>query len=455
MRFWVIGIWAAIFYVGPTAPLVRAQVQGNIKSGKQIIQPSTVTKVGLPTSSYRDALDELKVNDLKSGSVVVASTSLQNGGLQRVLITYSHNSSSKSGQTVRIFHVQSKQHVFGPSVSPDGRMVLFKVGYPWNEDGSFRIHLWNRANNKTDVIPQELSYRNVLWSPTSRYLALVRGADAEGHSYANGNQEILAYDTVSRKTEILARHKKLALGSWSDIESLLYVLYPSPTRLPTIKSETHKLPDSRPDIHEVSLRGQDKKIIVHGYNPAASPNGKWIAYLGWPQNEKPKDSENLTEGLTASPSLYLFDRQKSQSVPLEQGIRNCKLVWTPDNGKLIIIKTLQKNLVSEAAVEAYEISTLKRNLITTLKSKDFERQDWSLANHKFDLFEISNDGRHLMIMTTDITGIEEGMLAGIGKLQDINLNDGSVSILLTSKNDLGIDWHDESPPASSHATPAP
>lgn len=384
---------------------------------------------------YQKPLSKVALTSSLPGKIVFATTAVVKGESQSLIII----EQTKRGKnpTKEIYKVAANDHVFRPQFSPDGRYVSFKVGYVWHDYGQHKIHIWDTSNNKIKTIPLKLNRRDALWSPTSKYLAFVQNGKEEGQL------NLCIFDVQKNQTRIIKRNSTLQLNTWSQNDSLIF----TESTLQNKRNFKVNSESPRPSIYEALPNGVVKILIKQGYDAVPSPDGQIIAFIGWADESKPdkkyrKEKFSTVTGLATSPSLYLFDQSKQERILLEENLENAVLRWTPDGKNLIVVKTTQKGAASEALINSFDTDSHKKHLVAILKSKDYEPLEWSTTNPKFDLFKFSSDGRYLIILVTEFTGVSGPLLDGVGKLQAINLETGAVSAIAISRDDFGMDWSD-------------
>ena len=254
-------------------------------------------------------IPKTELNETLSGKILYEARNIQTGKTYLYII----NASGEDGIMTRPTKISSD--IAYPTWSPDGKKIAFSSGRD-NEDLNINSSIFvinADGTNRTRLTFNSWGDFNPVWSPDGKKIAFF-GSDEEGntpwfHIYvvnADGsNQRRLTKDLVVLGTPRL---------SWS----------PDSKRI-TYGSEGN----SEGNIYVVDLNGNTTKLAENAgtanYNPAWSPDGKKIVYVGWSQ---------LNGG-----AIYTINPDGSSQIKLTTGnIRGAdELIWSPDGTKIAFI----------------------------------------------------------------------------------------------------------------------
>lgn len=270
----------------------------------------------------------------------------------------------KAGQdvnTVQSYPVQvRKGDLFSPQWSPDSRHVLLKVGNTGDRYSVYLIHLWNPETNEVRPGPPEyISYLLPRWSPDSKHIAYIVGGDIAGRVDQPKPISLRVYDLITEKSQMLASGVPtgaytLADFAWTRANTVLYTLppqensksQPARSRRQNETAQAAQPTPARPIIYEVSAKGDPPQILIRdGFRPTPSPDGRWIAFFGWPDVEESRaEAADNPASVNYGPRLMLFDRTTKRRVLVSPnvfglGTQGTQLLWTPDGKRLILMQT--------------------------------------------------------------------------------------------------------------------
>lgn len=115
----------------------------------------------------------------------------------------------------------SSDWLFDPQFSPDGRLLLFKYGNLHERYVGYDLYVWDLNARKMQRITR-LVYHFVLWSPNGRYVAYVRGADADGNP-AFSELQLYTYDITTKQEHLIVQNNGIRGGiAWTPQNTLLY-----------------------------------------------------------------------------------------------------------------------------------------------------------------------------------------------------------------------------------------
>lgn len=365
----------------------------------------------------------------------------------------------------------AETYIADPLLSPDGRYILFKYAGIESFD-NYLLYVLDTQSKKLKLVTEKLlTYRLVSWSPDGNYIAFVDNGDSEGDTqYVLSNtgmyigplklyvcnwrtgQEylVISNDTISGPFKWIAPHTLLygALSPDKQKQSKL-----KPTASKPQKTQTKgglqtrpsvRLLAPRPDIYEYSVETRKSRLtIADGYHPNPSPDGKWIAFYG---------SANLQE----STALGRDWRRQADNVSLIVSKRDGSgriafnpvkgtyplIIWLADNSRFITLQQTKPSPDAEAQIQEWDVSTQKFRQIATLRAKDSEAWPQPFVAPKFSPINISQDGKTLFVMVTELFGREPDTSFSIIRslLQTVDLSSGDLTTALRISNPEGSDW---------------
>ena len=314
-----------------------------------------------------DVLKVFTPGDLRGKMVYVAFVRVSGTGDQsqwRTFLVLRH--AGKRAGTVQTYSVQLRAgDLFSPQWSPNGKMVMLKVGNAGDSTNVYLIHVWNPQTGQLRQGPPEyVSHLLPRWSPDSGRIAYIVGGDIAGRVfYRDKPISLHVHDLKTGQSRVVASgipngFYTPADFAWAGTNTLLYTLPPQPLAL----TQRHSAPaparqDSRrdsteplrPSIYKVSTTGGASRLLVRGaYKPTPSPAGRWIAFLGWPQADEVARSRTGAKGTQprnadtdSGPKLFLLDQatRRRIQVGLDFLGPDTQLLWAPDGQRLIIIDT--------------------------------------------------------------------------------------------------------------------
>jgi len=284
-------------------------------------------------------------------------------------------------------------------------------------------------------------------------------------------------DRQTKKIQVVALPADVDLMLYSPVERQPLVDMPmawsSPAKLMfsgTPKSKTKQDVKPRPNIYETS-QGKTHLAIRAAYAPAPSPDGRWVAFFGWPEAENVKHKEGQPSQSRAN--IYLYDRLRHKRIFVRSLPDTARgdddnlppfqvLQWTPDSRRLIISEE-NYNVAHKAGEETLTVSVLKIpvtspsdnygwakdiHLITTFRISDTHTRYGSRSQP----LQVSLDGNHLLLEMYQVIGNKDTNdngrpmdFASQTSLQRLNLTTGQVDVVARFNNErLGsFDWHEE------------
>jgi Tol biopolymer transport system component len=95
-------------------------------------------------------------------------------------------------------------------------------------------------------------------------------------------------------------------------------------------------------IYEISALGGDARLVVrNGFGPAASPDGKWLAYMS--------GSDVWVRALTSG---------ESRALTSNNGVRFARIVWSPDSSRIAVIGGFPNHKLTIANIGGTKVETL-------------------------------------------------------------------------------------------------
>ena len=358
--------------------------------------------------------------------------------------------------------------IFEPEFSPDGKRILFKAGDPFESTSEHFLFLWDteaaqvRAVSReptkrsepsgADALGEGMVFRNVYWSPDSKWIAYVRGGDRGGRVWPNmmyPQLRLLNVDT-GRSRRVTRNFGVVRDMAWTSQNTLLFVMLPK-DRMPLQEEEEQdKATDPEPDepaqasIFEATPgRGTKPSLVIaDAERPVPSPDNRWIAFARWSSKGTGDPAQQLC----------VFDRQ-SGAIKMLAEQKLGFVLWTPDSRQLVVVKTLYFGSArGEAQVSVIDIQTGARRDVATLEAHDYKPLSGSEDKAQFKALKLSRDGRFLFVYVAEI-----GLLGPpVGEkdprnqisLQAVDLSDGSITTVARFDSPgpsiMGLDWHDES-----------
>ncbi len=352
--------------------------------------------------------------------------------------------------------------LFTCQFSPDGKFILLKEGIQGGRMSSFHIFLWNSQTKQLQPGPKAaLHYPIIYWSPDAKFIAYVQGGDADGDEIHGTNPiQLYVYDVIKQKSQLVVQNPEAKTLAWTDQGTLLY----------TFKSRRNN--DTplayfrrRSDIYEFRVsNGSSVKLIDGAAEPSPSPDGRRVAFAGWP--DRVEEAKAATQAKAAGKNyqsmqgLYLYDRlQKKRTLfhNFRAEEAHDVLLWSSDSKRLYGVQNVYNNthpsFMRNSDTKDYpgyglghiysiEIPTLKRREVAVIQAKDdMARPD---PESQFQLKSVSRNGIFLYVYAHELIDDDpnSNYLSARRSLYALNLTDGSQTVLLSAKNASGLDWRE-------------
>ena len=118
-----------------------------------------------------------------------------------------------------------------------------------------------------------------------------------GESRGDTALQLHVYSLETGKSQMIVENPEVKSFCWTNQHCLLYAFNGL-----TPQKTAYDYYYEKPDIYEASLGSKSAKLLIsEGYDPVASPNGRWIAFKGWSNTASKAGHERF--------GLYIYDRQ--------------------------------------------------------------------------------------------------------------------------------------------------
>lgn len=379
------------------------------------------------------------------------------------------------------YPVKAPFGVFDPQFSPDRRYVLFKGGQSGGRYDHYLFFLWNLQTKQVRQVQQGSdetpSYLRLHWSPSSKYIAYLMGGDVEGERDPRDPLRLYTYNLKTGRKSFIARDPSVKSLSWTHQDTLLYTKM-SESQSAAVANGTQNeregvsdVPVLHPSIFEASAQGGlSKKIVDGGFDPSPSPDGQWIAYLGW-SNDAPnaleEDQGNVGETGEPKPgsavrkkatsklpesanhlNLYLFNRLNFKRMLIRSGLKRdnpFELFWMPDSKKLVTMETATEGTLAEAIISAVDIPSLHIRQVATLHALDDASAPRLEADPVFDALGASAVSNSMFVKVSEFRPSRprpsrpKGGIV-LDALKVVDLDNGSIFPLCQFERVSGFDW---------------
>lgn len=385
----------------------------------------------------------------------------------------------------------SISYLQSPMFSPDGKKVLYKGGSLFGQGAAYRLFVWNFKKNIIDqamekeaegedivIIPQW--HHDVYWSPDSRYILYTIPSwtvDGIGNKrYDHDNITLNVYDLEEKKNRIVAKNIALRVlvaniktfywqaapystFQWTPQKTVLFTKQQMRTEeeIQEKRAANVLLEPYRPNIYEIGLDGGKANLLIpSATNPLPSPDGKLIAFWGWPNEKSAKTSEDKKEEAVEEsdvpklqlPALYIYERSTKKRRKISDFLSG-RLVWTPDNKSLLILNP-SNNQRQENSL--YRIDVTKGTSVKIADIIAADAKDEMRHYRTFDNLKVSRNGKYAIIDavyglesdSSDFVNPEMKVFLGV------DLATGKITKIAQCQNRwasvLGWDWYDMSTP---------
>jgi hypothetical protein len=352
--------------------------------------------------------------------------------------------------------------LFTCQFSPNGKFVLLKEGIQGGRMSSFHIFLWDSRTKQLQPGPNAaLSYPETYWSPDARFIAYIQGGDADGDEIHGTDPICLyVYDVMMKKSQLVVQNPEAKSLAWTDQGTLLYT-FKSRRNDDTPLTYSRR----RSDIYEFRVSsGSSMKLIDGAAEPSPSPDGRRVAFVGWPDRVEEAKAAIQAKARgrihQSMQGLYLYDRLQKERT-LFHNFRaeeaHDVLLWSSDSKRLYgvqnVYNSTQPSFTRGSDTKDYpgyglghiysiEIPTLKRREVAVIQAKDdMARPD---PESQFQLKSVSRNGIFLYVYAHELIDDDpnSNYLSARRSLYALNLTDGSQTVVLSAKNASGLDWRE-------------
>ena len=254
----------------------------------------------------------------------------------------------------------------------------------------------NLANKKITYGPEGISYLKILWSPNSKYIAYVRGGDAEGNELSSKRPlQLFVYNVQTDKEKLIAQNPLVTQFCWTPANTLIFCQQSGREQI--ITKSLH------PSIYEVKAEGGLPHLLVaDGFDPQPSPDNQKLAFFGWASSSK--KSGNKVSDSQALLGLYVYNRNNNVRDLLYDNlsyIQSSGMKWTLDSDKVIFLQQIEQSPNAKARLNVVSLSERKVKQLAVIRATDFSQFTRSRVQPQFDLNGMSNDGNYAYIKVSE------------------------------------------------------
>ncbi len=343
--------------------------------------------------------------------------------------------------------------LLGCSLSPNGQYVLLKQGMPQGDFGPYRIVIWGRKAGHLDPGPgAAINYQKIVWSPASTSIAYTQASTPDGRGERGDKPVSLrVWNLKTHKDQLIINNPEEGGFAWTRRGTLLFTFKPKDAKT----LETPNL--EHPSVYESSATGgRATQIIRDAYSPQPSPDGRFIAFLGWSDAARRATQTQEVFG------LYLFEwetgaRRLIHALRPEEAPDT--VLWSQNSKTLYSIQNVYNNThppfvtghdpdypgSGQGRICALDVATLKQTAVATLSATDaMARPD---PESQFAFKGASADGRFLSVLANELRddGPTVGYLRVIHTLYSVDPRLHSACPLWTTDKTEGIDWRGTAP----------
>jgi len=354
--------------------------------------------------------------------------------------------------------ISQDAYPFATQFAPDGWHLLIETSTPTSFLDEYQFVILNIRTGKYQEGPHIQFYPAFSWSADSRYVAYFEGGNNAGEEAAGVPPlELHIYAVDTGQSHMVAQNSEVKSFAWTYSGTLLY------SAKQTQPGESiYNYTKKHASIYEVSASViHPKRLIESAFEPCPSPDGRWIAFLGWrpfslpkqATSNSPSDAKNEPKQVSAERfGVYLY-RHSDQHIillhPLQEG-ESEYLAWSADSKQLVSLQAKYDNThpaayTSEnlkdypgygtATITSTDINSLKPHIVTTITSTDLVAGLGSRMGIQLrGVFRnAGTDQLYLSIHENKKTYTDYRFLA-------INLQNGDITSLLTGRNIDEVDW---------------
>ncbi len=394
-----------------------------------------------------------------------------------------------NGQRMDVAGYPTRGEITNPKFSPNGRYISYDEGRkdPYSK---FNIMVWDIFGKRViKVASDELSsavHSDYRWSPDGEKIAYLFGGEFNKDIDELGlrvfdvtqNQKLIVDEvTVSQG---VYTYRSLKQFSWFNKDEILYSKTDR-TRSPQPKYSPQNWEPEFPHsaVYKINIQTRKStKLIDDAFAPHPSPDGKWIAFIGWPR-QLPTSQKRISQTKATQPekqaqalplSLYLFNTE-TKSITLVSGVkigvgdqtslRDVSLAWTPDSHALAAALFFEETFQANDGTHLYHTYSTKiqtidlpkapgqapaTHLLQEMKFEGFRRHWWK----PFAFHSILKDNRTAFLIRKSLNANEEGRNNNeVDLLLALDLQTGAISNVAKFSFDVnqmdGWDWAECAP----------
>lgn len=324
-----------------------------------------------------------------------------------------------------------------PQFSPDGKYVAFKIGDLSGQYPNYHLYVLDLSKDKLVLASKKtFNMPRLSWSPDGKYICLIRGGDAKGLHYHEGESllNLVSLDWRSGRETIVAKDDKVALGfDWAAPHTLFYTAG-SEAANQAKTSESINRPLS--SIYSMDVeQGKRELLLDEAFNPVVSPSGKRVAFFG-PEISN-KSSKNLRRSSKPALSVVQRDGQGRESLNVQSGELPF-IAWNQDEKQILTVAGGEDG--ARGQVLQWNIESGVKKIIGVFKFTTYKENAQELL--KPDFLPLRSTIKGMLICRVNcITGANEDFYETQQTMQAMNLQTGEIRVLATGKNGSSFDWN--------------
>ena len=251
---------------------------------------------------------------------------------------------------------------YRPQFLPGTPYVAWRSGSFGDRYRHYNLDIIDLRLNRSKQIVYFADDQRLSWAADGRSLAHV-GGDA-GYSLYDGPTGLGLIDVPTGPITDLSRARagrgcqNGRLPAWDHARLLFTAWLRSPNG--------GAWPTGPPDVWESAPAGQaPRRLVSQGWLPAPSPDGRWIAFLGWPGLNQTAGAAQSAPFPGDEQRLCLYDRRTGRRWPVTPVAKAVdmafapQMVWMQDGRRLVIAETIGSDLVSGAPRERIVVRLVK------------------------------------------------------------------------------------------------
>lgn len=340
--------------------------------------------------------------------------------------------------------------MYDPLVSPDGKYVALKFGWPHDNNGKYRVYIWNLQSKTLTVGPQEkLSYPLLQWSPDGRYISYIAGGDQEG-TYDQRRTppiELKVFDLETTSTSLIIRDEKSIAHSWTDNNSILFCASRSANDNTNNKADVYEyyIPSgiSKSVIKDV-YSSSDPLLRIKQVRPEQSLDGRWIAFAALPNTEDEYLNIN-DKKVVHRPFVMLYDRKTNKRLAIRPIVLESYDIfrWSRNGNLMRILEVVPSLGKQKCEVLSFDVETKTVSTRGQIELNS-ELPDRLLTDPLFS-FASNYPNDHIFIKTKQYIGPpKDGYYRVVSSLYSLNQSEERSAIAVFESyfgTFTGFDWH--------------